>query len=401
MQLEPFKPQDFIEKQVQQIRKLIGSERALVAVSGGVDSVTSAVLTHKAIGKNLSCVMLDDAFMRENEPQHIARIVSEPPLNLPITVLNVQERFLKALEGLEDAEKKRKAFREIFYTVLGETAKKENCSVLVQGTIKADVMETTGGIKTQHNVLEQMGIDTTKSYGFKVVEPLVSLFKEQVRKVARQLGVPSELAERQPFPGPGLAVRIVGEIRKDKLASEKRATAIVESHFAKHKPSQYLAATFDNKTSSHPAETRLQETAARFLNVPSRHVTFKVLEARGTGVKEGKRRYGTIVTARVWTMDGGIHNPPIPSLVALQTRIVTEDPSLTRVLYLVRDVPEQRPYIVTLRAIQTVDYLTAAVSEIPWTTLNEAADEILKTCSSIAAVYYDVTPKPPATVEME
>ena len=401
MQLVPFNPQEFIEKQIIETRKRIGGERALVAVSGGVDSITSAVLTHKAIGENLLCIMLDDAFMRENEPQHVAQIASKPPLNLPITVLNVQERFFKALEGLADAEEKRRAFRETFYTVLGETAKKEACSVLVQGTIKADVMETTDGVKTQHNVLEQMGINTIKSFGFRVVEPLVSLLKEQVRMVARQLGVPPELAERQPFPGPGLSVRIVGEVRRDKLGTGKKATTIVERHFAKHQPSQCLAAILDNKTVAHSLEARLQETAARFLNVPSRHVAIKVLEARATGVKEGKRRYGEIATVKAQTMDGSIHNPPIPSLVALQTKIVTEDPSLTRMFYLVKDLPEKQPYAVALRAIQTVDYLTAGVSEIPWTTLNATADEVLKTCPNVSAVYYDVTPKPPATVEME
>ena len=399
--MKAFDPQDFIAKQTQEMRKHIGKERALVAVSGGVDSTTSAVLTHKAIGRNLLCIMLDDAFMRENEPQHIARLVSEQPLNLPMTVLNVQERFLKALEGLEDAEKKRKAFRETFYTILGETAMKEKCSVLVQGTIKADVMETTGGVKTQHNVLEQMGIDTTKSYGFKVVEPLVSLFKEQVRMVARELKIPSELAERQPFPGPGLSVRIVGEVKRDKLDSEKTATKIVEEHFARHKPSQYLAATLDNKASPRPANVRLQETAARFLNVPSRHVALDILEAKATGVQEGKRRYGSILTVKAQTMGGSVHNPSVSSLVALQTRLATEDPSIIRVFYHVKDTPQKRPYIIAMRAIQTADYLTATVSDIPWETLNGAADQILKTCPNVSGVYYDVTPKPPATVEME
>lgn len=398
--MEVFKPQDFIKSQVEETRKTIGNERTLVAISGGVDSTTCAILTFKAIGQNLLCVILDDAFMREGEPQHIAQLVSKPPLNLPIRVLDVQERFLKALEGLGDAEEKRKAFRETFYTVLGETAKNEKCRILVQGTIKADVVETTGGVKTQHNVLQQMGIDTVKSYGFKVVEPLVSLYKEQVRMVARTLGVPSEIAERQPFPGPGLSVRVVGEIKRDKLDLEKKATTIVEQHFAEHVPSQYFAATLDTKESARPAG-RLQETAARFLNVPSRHITLKVLEAKATGMKEGKRLYGGIATVKAQTMDGGIHNPPVSNLVALQTRITVEDPFLTRMLYAVKDKPEKKPYAVALRAIQTLDYLTAAVSELPWTTLNRTADEILKTCANVSAVYYDVTPKPPATVEME
>ena len=155
--MEGFSPQDFIKKQAKEMKSLLGKERALIAVSGGVDSVTTAVLTYKAVGENLLCVMLDDAFMREGEPEHIAQLVSQPPIKLPLKVLNVQERFLSALKGLTDAEEKRKVFRETFYKVLGETAEKEGCKILVQGTIKADVLETIAGVKTQHNVLEQMG----------------------------------------------------------------------------------------------------------------------------------------------------------------------------------------------------------------------------------------------------
>ncbi|MFB0514155.1 MAG: ATP-binding protein, partial [Candidatus Bathyarchaeia archaeon] len=257
--MQAFNPQELIEKQTAEIRKLVGDEKALIAVSGGVDSTTSAVLTYRAIGDNLLCVILDDAFMREGEPQRVADLVSKPPIRLPIKILDVRERFLNALKGLQDAEEKRKMFRETFYKVLGETARREGCEVLVQGTIKADIVETTGGVKTQHNVLEQIGINTVERYGFKVVEPFASLYKEQVRMVARHLGIPSEISERQPFPGPGLSVRVVGEINVDKLDSEKKATAIVEENFARHKPSQYFAAILDNKTVSHAGTMHIQE----------------------------------------------------------------------------------------------------------------------------------------------
>lgn len=399
--MQPFNPQEFVEKQVAETRKLIGNEKALIAVSGGVDSTTSAVLTYRAIGDNLLCVILDDAFMREGEPQQVTDLVSKPPIKLPIKILNVRERFLNALKGLQDAEEKRKMFRETFYKVLGETAQKEDCKVLVQGTIKADIVETTGGVKTQHNVLEQMGINTTERYGFKVVEPLASLYKEQVRMVARHLGIPSEISERQPFPGPGLSVRVVGEINGDKLDSEKKATAIVEENFARHKPSQYFAAILDNKTVSHARTMHIQENAARLLNVPLRNVSVKVFKAKATGMKGGKRLYGEIVAIKVQTANGSLYNPPISSLVFLQAKITSENPSFTRILYTVRETPQKQPYIVALRAIQTSDFLTAKVTEIPWATLNKTADKTLEACRNVSAVYYDVTPKPPATVEME
>jgi GMP synthase (glutamine-hydrolysing) len=345
--------------------------------------------------------MLDDAFMRKGEPKHIAQLVSQPPLNLPIRVVDVQKRFLTALEGLQDAEEKRKAFRETFYRVLGETAKKEGCNILIQGTIKADIVETTGGVKTQHNVLEQMGINTLNRYGFKVVEPLVSLYKEQVRHVARYLGIPSEIAERQPFPGPGLSVRVVGKINRDKLSSEKEATTLVEKHFAQYEPSQYFAAILDNQTASYEKATLIQQTIARLLNVPSRYISVKAFKAKATGVKDGKRMYGRIASLKVETMDGSLHNPSILRLVALQARITTEDPFFTRILYMIREAAKPQPYVIVLRAIQTHDFLTAKVAKIPWTMLNKTADTILKACPNVSAVYYDVTPKPPATIEME
>ncbi len=387
---------------MEEIKRAIGSDRALIAVSGGVDSTTSAALVHRAIGQNLLCVMLDDAFMREKEPKKVAQLLSQPPLNLPMKVLNVQQRFLSELKGLRDAEEKRKKFRETFYKILGETAKKEGCRFLVQGTIQADILETKGGIKTQHNVLAQIGISPAKRYGFKVIEPVASLYKEQVRDVARYLGVPAEISERQPFPGPGLSVRVVGEIKIDKLEALKKATTIVEENFAKHDPSQYFAAIIeDSEMPQHPSMEQMRETSARYLNVPARYLSMKVFKDKATGVKGGERHYGKIVSIKAQTADGRIHQATVKDLVTLQTKVVTENPSFTRILYAIREKPQKQPYVVSLRAIQTHDFLTAQVSEIPWTTLIETAEKILGSCPKVSSVYYDVTPKPPATIEME
>jgi len=398
---EAFDPKMFVNAEIEKTKKTIGKKRALVAVSGGVDSTTCAVLTHKAIGENLACVILDDAFMREGEPEHVFKVLSEPPFNVPMRIVNARDRFLQALKGLRDAEEKRKMFRQTFYQVLGEAAKKEDCEFLVQGTIRADVMETVGGVKTQHNVLEQMGINPMERFGFKVVEPLVTLFKEQVRIVARHLGLPQEFSERQPFPGPGLSVRVVGEIRSDKLETVKKATTIVESELAQHKPSQYFAVILDNEVAEGVETIRLQETAARLLNVPSRNVQAKILGDKATGVAEGKRQYGEIVGLKVQTGSGQLHEAAVLNIVALQAKIITENPAVTRVFYAVKDSGEKKPYVVGVRSVQTKDFLTATVSEIPWLTLNKIAEKIIESCPKVSTVYYDVTPKPPATIEME
>jgi GMP synthase (glutamine-hydrolysing) len=400
--LETFDPKKFVGTEIEKTRKSVGNEKALVAVSGGVDSTTCAVLTHRAIGENLSCVILDDAFMRKGEPERVAETLSKPPLKVPMRIVDVQERFLEAMKGLGDAEEKRKVFRETFYQVLGETAKNDGCKILVQGTIRADIMETVGGIKTQHNVLEQMGINPMERFGFKVVEPLVTLFKEQVRMVARYLGLPSEFSERQPFPGPGLSVRVVGEIRRDKLDTLKKATTIAEHELAPHKPGQYFAVIVDNEEASQPSRVlQIQEGVARLLNVPSRNVHVKIFRDKATGVEGGKRRYGEIVGIKVQTMNGKLHQTTIQNLVYLQTRIITANPTVSRVFYAVRDSAEKKPYVLGIRSIQTKDFLTAQVSDIPWTTLDKIAEEMVEQCPNASTVYYDVTPKPPATIEME
>ncbi len=402
MKLAEFNPKGFVNKQVKEIKRVLGGARGLIAVSGGVDSTTSAALTHRAIGDNLLCVMLDDAFMRDSEPETVANLLSQPPLNLPLKVLNVQHHFLKELKGLRDAEEKRKKFRETFYKTLGKAAEEENCRFLVQGTIKADIDETKVGIKTQHNVLAQIGISTVERYGFQVIEPVASLYKEQVRKVARYLGVPKEISERQPFPGPGLSVRVVGEIRDDKLQTLKKATAIAEENFAEHGPSQYFAAILDNlEVPRHSCLIHIQETATRYLNVPSRYLSVKVFQDRATGVKGGERRYGEIGAIKAETANGQIHQATIKNLVTLQTMVTTENPSFTRILYVVQDKPDKEPYVIVLRAVQTYDFLTAQVADVPWMTLTETSKKILEACPNVSSVCYDVTPKPPATIEME
>ncbi|MDH5782464.1 MAG: GMP synthase [Candidatus Bathyarchaeota archaeon] len=400
--MQEFDPQEFVNKQVAGIRNVVNDEKALIAVSGGVDSTTCAVLAHRALGENLLCVTLDDAFMRTGEPERIAQLLSQPPLNLPMKILNVQKHFLSALEGLRDAEEKRKAFRETFYKTLSETARKESFIFLIQGTIRADIDETTRGIKTQHNVLSQMGISPAERYGFQLIEPLMSIYKPQVREVARHLGIPPELSERQPFPGPGLSVRVVGQNRTDKLESLKKATAITEENLAKHRPNQYFATIIDNEEKPHHQRlTHMREIVAQHLDVPSRHVFVKVFQDKATGMKGGVRHYGEIAAVKVQTTNGHVHQPPIQDLVDLQTKIIRANPSLTRVLYAVQETSQKQPYVVTIRAVQTHDFLTAEVSDIPWTTLSQTAQNVLKACSNVSCVYYDVTPKPPATIEME
>jgi GMP synthase (glutamine-hydrolysing) len=386
-----FDAKTFLEKQIVVTREALGNEKALIAVSGGVDSTVSAAITYRAISGNLSCVFIDDNFMRLGEPERVKQLLSSPPLNLLVKVADERDRFMAALRGLKDAEEKRKAFRDTFYKALSDAAKREKCSFLVQGTIRADVEETAAGVKTQHNILEQIGINPVEKYGYRVVEPLVSLYKWQVREVARIIGMPEELSERQPFPGPGLSVRVVGEITPEKLDEEKRATVIAEEYLAPLKPSQFFVAIFSS------APTRRDEGIATEVSedLDISPVKAHILSEKATGVVDGKRTYGDVVL-----LDVGRAKPAHDKLQRARKTFQGDHPNVTRVLVKL-GARDGRGYRVTLRAIKTRDFLTAEVVNVPWKTLEEAAEKILERCPRISDVYYDVTPKPPATVEFE
>ncbi len=389
--MSEFDAKAFLDKQIAATRDALGKEKALIAVSGGVDSTVSAAITYRAIGGNLSCVFIDDNFMRLGEPERVKQLLSSPPVNLPVKVLNERDRFMAALKGLSDAEEKRKAFRDTFYKALGDTAKMEKCRYLVQGTIKADIEETAAGVKTQHNILEQIGINPVEKYGYKVVEPLVALYKWQVREVARLIGMPAELSERQPFPGPGLSVRVVGEITPEKLEDEKKATIIAEEYLSPLNPSQFFAAIFG----SEPAKKHgvIAAEMADFLRKGT--VEAEVLAEKATGIFNGKRTYGEVVL-----LDFGASQPDFKRVQEAREKLQKMHPDVSRVLVKVGG-RAGKGYRITMRAVKTRDFLTVEVFDVPWKILGNAANKMLEKCPRVSAVYYDVTPKPPATVEFE
>lgn len=373
----------------------------MVACSGGVDSTTCAILTRRAIGDNLICVFMDTNFMRLGEPERVVKMLSTPPLGLPVRLIRAQEKFMKALQGLEDAEEKRKAFRGTFYNVLSEAAAGESSRFLVQGTILPDIIETVKGIKTQHNVLEQMKIDTREVYGFKVVEPLVSLYKPQVRKVARRLGIPLEASERQPFPGPGLSVRVVGEITPEKLDVQKKATEIVEEKLEELNPKQYFPATIDVQKAKYAEDEKVEDAISGLLEGKDVAVKVQALKTRATGIKAGARLYGKIVTVDARSKKGVCVELPQRMLSSIQKKVTEIDEDVSRVLYRLTDKERKGRWVVAIRAIETSDFVTATVSNIPWKTLREIDKSVMSSCGDIAAVYYDITPKPPASIEFE
>lgn len=303
----------FIEEKIQEIKATIGQERAISALSGGVDSSACTVLAHRAIGDNLKVIFIDDGLMRESEPEDVSKIFSD--LGIKVDIIDAQEEFFQALEGKVDPEEKRKAFRNIFYTVFGREVLKSEARFLIQGTIAADIIETKGGVKTQHNILEQIGIDPEKGYGFKVVEPIKTLFKHEVRKVAEALGLPEMIHQRMPFPGPGLATRVVGEATPERVSLVRKATRIVEEEIASLKPFQAFAVLMSDK---------------------------------GTGIESGQRKFGEIII---------------------------------------------------IRSVESKDAMTAEPSQVPWDVLMNISKRITSEIPEVVRVAYEITPKPPATIE--
>jgi len=302
-----FDAKKFVENSLTEIRKIVGERKVISACSGGVDSTVTTALVHKAVGDKLLAVFIDDGLRREGEPEFVVRTLKN--LKIRTKYIDAKAEFFAVFKGKTDAEEKRKAFRDKFYKTLGKAAKEEQIEFIAQGTIKADVIETVKGIKSQHNVLEQIGINP-QIYGYKILEPLRELFKPDVRKVARELGLKEEISERMPFPGPALSLRVLGEVTPEKVAVVRKATEIVEEETKK-------LGTFQN---------------------------FAVLHNdKATGIKKGERLYGNIITVRIVDSTDAVtakaRHVPYDVLMRISERITGEIPSVVRCLYDITDKP--------------------------------------------------------------
>ncbi len=372
-------PEVYVESAVRTIRETVRDRFAVSAVSGGVDSAVATIIAWLALNDALRPVFIDTGYMRLGEVEWVRDLYGR--MGLEIDVIDAREEFYRATSGVCDAEEKRKVMREVFYKVLSGYARSVGASFIVQGTIAPDWIETVGGIKTQHNVLYQIGIKPEERYGVTIIEPIANLYKSQVRILARYLGIPEEIYRRQPFPGPGLLVRCVGCCSREKLAILKEATRVVEEKLENLGISQYFAAIL----------SKAVESSIEVPEVFSRYRVFSFKE-RATGVKGDVRAYG-----RILGLGGGLED-----LYARRAELLREFNLLrdyTRLLLLVGEGGGEG-YAIAIRAVTTEDFMTADVFDIGVDRLREVSEALLK-IGGVSQVFYDITPKPPATIEFE
>lgn len=316
-----FNPETFIPDAVEEIKNKVGEKKAVIAVSGGVDSMVAAALAARAIPGQLTAIFVDTGFMRKGEAANVKE--ASEKAGIPLTVVDESERFIGKLVGVSDPEQKRKIIGELFIRVFEENAKGSGAEVLIQGTIAPDWIESGGAgrdtIKSHHNVgglPEEMGLE--------LCEPLRELYKHEVRMVGKELGLPRHIFERQPFPGPALAVRIVGEITRERLEIVREACAIVEEEI-------------DSASAKELMERPWQYFAA-------------VLPTKTVGVAGDERIY---------------------------------------------------KYTIVVRAVRSLDGMTANFSAIPHEVLGAISTRITNEVAGAGRVVYDITNKPPSTIEME
>ena len=314
--------ENYIETTVKEIKEKVGDKKVILGLSGGVDSSVAAMLINKAIGKQLTCIFVDTGLLRKNEAKHVMDIYAQN-FDMNIKCINAEERFLSKLKGVEDPEEKRKIIGKEFIEVFNEEAiKLKDAEFLAQGTIYPDVIESVSvkgpsvTIKSHHNV---GGLP--EDLNFKLLEPLRELFKDEVRKVGRELGIPDYMVDRHPFPGPGLGIRILGEVTKEKADILREADAIFIEELRK--------ADLYNKVSQ---------------------AFVVLLPVKSVGVMGDERTY---------------------------------------------------EYTAVLRSANTIDFMTATWSHLPYDFLEKVSNRILNEVKGINRLTYDISSKPPATIEWE
>jgi len=300
---------DFIHEKVEEIQRIVKDGMAINALSGGVDSSTVTMLGHRALGDRLKTVFIENGLMREGEAEKVAGLFKR--LGVTVDVIDAKNEFFAALQGVADPEEKREAITQSFYKdVFGRLVKGSGAKHLLQGTILTDIDETIAGIKRQHNVFEQLGINPQEAFGYQIIEPLIQLRKDGVRMVGAALGLPAEAFDRIPFPGPALAARVIGAITPERIETVRKATVVVERLLKDTGAFQYMAILHKDRV---------------------------------TGMRDGLRDFGQQIEVRCWeSVDARVATPTPLSyeiLEKLASEIIREVPGIVSVTYNIAPKP--------------------------------------------------------------
>jgi GMP synthase (glutamine-hydrolysing) len=306
---EELDPQSFISEKVEEIRGAVGDGRAINALSGGVDSSTVTMLGHRALGERLRTVFIQNGLMRAGEAEQVAGVFRD--LGVAVEVIDARAEFFAALKGVTDPEEKREAVTQTFYRdVFGRLVRESTAKHLLQGTILTDVDETVAGIKRQHNVFKQLGIDPQEAFGYQILEPLIQLRKDGVRKLGQALGLPDEMFRRIPFPGPALAARVIGEAGPERIETVRQATQVVEGRLSGYGAFQYMAILHEDRV---------------------------------TGMRDNQRDFGQQIEVRCWdSVDARVATPtrlPFDILEQLAQEIIDSVPGIVSVTYNIASKP--------------------------------------------------------------
>ncbi|MFC1823746.1 ExsB family transcriptional regulator [Thermodesulfobacteriota bacterium] len=301
--------EQFINEKVNDIKDAVGDGMAINALSGGVDSSTVTMIGHRALGKRLKTVFVENGLMRAGEPEQVTGFFQK--LGVEVEIVDAREEFLGALRGISDPEEKREAITQTFYRkVFGRIVQERQVKFLLQGTILTDIDETIAGIKRQHNVFQQLGIDPQKAFGYHIIEPLIQLRKDGVRKVGEALGLPAELFQRIPFPGPALSARVIGAVTPERIETVRKATVIVERILKGSSAFQYMAILHEDRV---------------------------------TGMRDGKRDFGQQIEVRCWeSIDARTATPTRLSFKTLEEiaqALIQEVPGVVSVTYNIAPKP--------------------------------------------------------------
>jgi len=299
----------FVSEKVQEISSAVGDRTAINALSGGVDSSVVTMLGHQALGKNLRTLFIQNGLMREGEAEQVVAMFRK--LDVNVEIIDARKEFFNALKGVTDPEEKREAITQTFYReVFGKIVRESGAKFLLQGTILTDVDETVAGIKRQHNVFEQLGIDPQKTFGYRILEPLIQLRKDAVRSVGKALGLPPVLFDRIPFPGPALSARVIGEVTPERIETVRKATVITERLLKETGAFQYLAILHEDRV---------------------------------TGIRNGKRDFGQQIEIRCWdSTDARTASPtniPFETLRQLAEEITRDVAGVVSVTYNIATKP--------------------------------------------------------------